>query len=137
MLKWLNKEFVQIKKEEELVNSASKTAFQEQFVNLHSCRLLLAPVMEPPKVDFETSLPDHGLEILEPIKVEPIVILSHADQNERETTVDDYKDENGEVEWDFIFGVDILLPTLTFCIETMILKHTFPWYDDLAPCFAM
>lgn len=64
--------------------------------------------------------PVHEIEILEPIKAAPIVILSHGDQNERETKVDDYKDENGEVEWDFIFGVDILLPTLTFCIENDI-----------------
>lgn len=39
-------------KKEELVNSASKTAFQVQLVYLHSCRLLLALVMEPPKVDY-------------------------------------------------------------------------------------
>ncbi|KAI8527423.1 hypothetical protein RHMOL_Rhmol12G0074200 [Rhododendron molle] len=118
------------------IMSIEKWQAKEIYVPL-SLSPLLAPVMEPPKVDLETLSPDHRIEILEPIKVAPIVILSHGDQNERETIVDEHRDDNIRVEWDFIFGVDLLLPTHKFCLETMIFKHTFPCYDDLAFVSAM
>ncbi|KAG5553044.1 hypothetical protein RHGRI_011039 [Rhododendron griersonianum] len=119
------------------IMSIKKWQAKEIYVPL-SLSPSLAPVMEPPKVDLETLSPDHRIEILEPIKVAPIVILSHGDQNERETILNYPKKKNIRVEWDFIFGVlDLLLPTHKFCLETMIFKHTFPWYDDLAFVSAM
>ncbi|KAG5557426.1 hypothetical protein RHGRI_007614 [Rhododendron griersonianum] len=118
------------------IMSIEKWQAKEIYVPL-SLSSSLALVMEPPKVDLKTLSPDHRIEILEPIKVAPIVILSHWDQNERETIVDEHRDDNIRVEWDFIFGVDLLLPTHKFCLETMLFKHIFPWYADLTFVFAM
>ncbi|KAG5553047.1 hypothetical protein RHGRI_011040 [Rhododendron griersonianum] len=75
------------------IMSIKKWQAKEIYVPL-SLSPSLAPVMEPPKVDLETLSPDHRIEILEPIKVAPIVILSHGDQNERETIVDEHRDDN-------------------------------------------